>query len=428
MPLATPIGHDHAPWRLDDLIVERSVVCHFQPLVMIRSRRVLAVEALCRGVDPASGHLIPPGELFGLVRSREQLIALDRLCRSRSLQAFSRLLALHPGLVLSLNFEASLLDLGVLGSGRLLAQVQECGIDPRQVIIEIIESRVGDAAALARFAQTHRDHGFLLALDDVGAGHSNLERVAIIKPDVIKIDRSIVTGLDRHYYKQEVARSLVNLANKIGALVVAEGVEAEAEALAAVEIGVEILQGFYLGRPVPLPDLDGACRRVIERLAARFGRHIIDKIGAKKDLHDRYGAVVSQIAEVLAGAQPEDFDLALPRLLELHRAIECVYVLDRQGRQVSLTVCDLARLRPQGAHVYRPAPKGADQSLKDYYLLLAAGLPRYVSEPYISRASGNLCLTISTWFRARQGGRYIVCVDFDSSLFASLEGRVARGG
>lgn len=409
------------------MISRRSVVCHFQPLVMIRSRRVLAVEALCRGLDPVSGDIIPPGELFGAVRDQEQLIALDRLCRERSLEAFSRLSARHPELVLSLNFEASLLDMGVLGSGRLLSQVQACGLDPRQVIIEIVESRVRDSTALARFAQTHRGHGFLLALDDVGAGHSNLERVAVIKPDVIKIDRSIISGLDRHYYKQEVTRSLMNLAGRIGALVVAEGLETEDEAVAAVEIGADVLQGFYLGRPAPLPDIDGACRRIIERLAARFRRHTIDKIGAKKKLHDRYGAVVSQIAEVMAGAGPDEFDLVLPRLMGLHKAIECIYVLDRNGRQISLTVCDQARLRPQGAYVYRPAPKGADQSLKDYYLLLAAGLPRYVSEPYISRATGNLCLTISTWFQARWGGRHIVCVDFDSDLFANLEVRVAGG-
>jgi hypothetical protein len=62
--------------------------------------------------------------------------------------------------------------------------------------------------------------------------------------------------------------------------------------------------------------------------------------------------------------------------------------------------------------MFRPADKGADQSLKNYYLLLMAGLERYVSEPYISQASGNPCVTISTWFRAAGGRDLILCADF----------------
>lgn len=420
MPQASVIQQQEEAWDLDELLETKAVVSYFQPLVMIRSRQVLGVEALSRGVHPRTGRIIPPGELFAAATCDEALIRLDRLCRQQALQAFRHLLKQHPQLVLSLNFEASLLDMGVSGSGQLMSQVQRFGIEPSQVIIELIESQVRDTSALAIFAQTHRSHGFLLALDDVGAGHSNLERVTIIKPDVIKIDRSVISGLDRHYFKQEVTRSLVSLAQKIGAMVVAEGIEREDEAVAAVELGVDLLQGFYWGRPSPQPDIDGLCQRVTARVATKFQRHIIAKIGAKKKLHNRYGAMTSQIAEVLADAAPQDFDATLPRLLELHKAIECIYILDRQGRQVSQTYCDQGKLRPQGAHIYRPAPRGADQSLNDYYLLLAAGLKRYVSEPYISRATGNLCLTISTWFKANQGERYIVCVDFDSNLFAQL--------
>ena len=70
-----------------------------------------------------------------------------------------------------------------------------------------------------------------------------------MRPDVIKIDRSLITGVDGDFYKQETFKSLVSLRRRIGALVVAEGIETEAEAVTALELGADLLQGFFLGRP-----------------------------------------------------------------------------------------------------------------------------------------------------------------------------------
>ncbi len=399
---------------LEQLLAAQGVVCHFQPLLSMRSQALLGVEALCRGVHPRGGALVPPQRLFGLAGQGPRLIDLDRLCRQRALQAFAELSRRHPGLILHLNFESALLDMGVVGSGHLRDLVRQLGLDPGRIVIEIVESRVSDLGALERFVVEHKDYGFLLALDDVGSGHSNLERIAIIQPDVLKIDRSLIGGLDRQYHKQEVTRALLNLAGKIGALVVAEGVEREEEALLALEMGVDVLQGYYLARPGPgLQELRG-CEERGRQLAASFRRYTVEKIAAKKAQHRLYNQVMMDLVERLVGLLPEQLDQRLAELVDLNPWLECLYVLDDQGIQLSSTACQARRLSRQRGAIFWPAARGSDQSLKHYYLLLKAGLERYVSDPYISRASGNLCLTISTWFKDAAGRRLVLCADFEA--------------
>jgi len=94
-----------------------------------------------------------------------------------------------------------------------------------------------------------KSYGFSVALDDVGTGHSNLERIARIKPDIIKIDRCLIHDLDQERYRYIVVRSLRNLAQSIGALVLAEGLETEGEALAALDLDINLHQGYYYAKP-----------------------------------------------------------------------------------------------------------------------------------------------------------------------------------
>jgi EAL domain-containing protein (putative c-di-GMP-specific phosphodiesterase class I) len=406
---------------LTAILRAQSVSAHFQPQVAARSQDVMGLEALCRGIDPRDGRLIPPKELFDLAASDEALIALDRLCRRKALETFREINGPDGGLLLSLNFEAGLLDKGVCGSGHIINLVRELGLDPRRIIIEIVESKVRDLAALERFAAAYKDYGFLLALDDLGAGHSNLERVGVIKPDVIKIDRSLISGLDQHYHHQEITRALLGLSHKIGALVVAEGVETEAEALAALELGVDVMQGYYFARPAPGVESLALCQRRMRQVAANFRSYALEKIAAKQTKRGVFEAVAEGIAHELARLAAPELDRHLAGLLSEHPYLECLYVLDAEGVQVSGTVCDPDKLDTKRRAIFWPAPKGADQSLKRYYLLLKAGLERYVSEPYISLASGKLCLTVSCWFIDRDRQRRILCADFTSEPAAPAE-------
>jgi hypothetical protein len=100
-------------------------------------------------------------------------------------------------------------------------------------------------------------------------------------------------------------------------------------------------------------------------------------------------------------------------LLQSFPAIECAFVLDETGVQVSTTVCRNTLEPRRNRVLFRPAPRGTDHSLKDYYFLLRnVELQKFTTDPYVSMASGNLCRTISIGFRDADGQRtYILCID-----------------
>ncbi len=399
---------------LDDILRQKLLVTHLQPIVSVKRRRLYGVEALARGSACGGGIIVPPAILFGMAGDHQSLLSLDRLCRETAIAAFARRLPGARGLLLHVNLDAAILNTSTVGSGHMRELAREHGVDPCNVVIEIIESRVEDAQALLGFARAMREAGFLLALDDVGTGHSNLDRIPAIKPDIIKIDRGLISDIDEVYHKQVIVSSLVKLAGKIGALVIAEGVEREAEVLTLMGMGVDIFQGWFFARAVPsesrLPDV----RAELDRVAEAFRSHQVERINTRKRRHALYAGLISEICEELAETGPEGFDDALIEAIGLHASIECLYVLDEHGLQVSETICNPSVLQHGRRLLYHPAAKGSDHSLKDYYLPISAGLPRFTTEPYISLASGNLCQTISARFEDAAGAPRILCMDLVS--------------
>lgn len=123
-----------------------------------------------------------------------------------------------------------------------------------RIVLEITEraslDRVADVSA--RIARL-RGIGYRIAVDDLGAGYAGLSAIAILEPDIMKLDMSLIRGIDANATKRSLVQSMLPLARDLGALVIAEGVETEAEKAVLCELGCNLLQGYLLGRPEPLP-------------------------------------------------------------------------------------------------------------------------------------------------------------------------------
>ncbi|HVU52531.1 MAG TPA: EAL domain-containing protein [Polyangia bacterium] len=403
------------------LIQDRGVAAHFQPIFSARQKAVVGVEALARGVR-ADGSLVPPHHLFKMAAEEGLSTVVEGLCREAAVETFTRLDARPDELLLFLNLDV---NLDLAGPERpeslpeeLEGLVARRGVAPTSVAVEFLEARLDDVARFASLAAALRARGFLVVLDDVGAGHSNLDRIPLFQPDIIKIDRSLITGVDADYYKQETLKSLVGLSRRIGALVVAEGIETQGEAIAALELGVDLLQGFYLSRPQPVSSFAGGglarASGEVELLARKFKSHMVGAINGRKLQHRRFNVILNRILCDLGNTDAAAFDEILGRIIPEYPTVECIYVLDDAGVQVTETVWNGAPLPSQpGSALFRPAPRGTDHSLKEYYYVpLDVELQKYTTDPYVSLASGNLCRTISTCFRdAANDALYVLCVD-----------------
>jgi len=396
--------------NLQWLIDNRSIVTYFQPIVSIKKQAIIGVEALSRGLAN-NGELIMPQDLFSKAVDYNKIVDLDRLCREVSLENYKK--SRNQDCFLFLNLDSSIIDRGVVGSGQLINVVTQLGLSPSSIVIEITESQVYDIKALVKFIKRYKAYGFLFALDDVGSDSSNLARILHVRPDIIKVDRELIKDIPSDYYKQELFKSLVTMAKKTGSLVIAEGVETHEEAVTSLELGANFLQGYYISKPIPSDiSFSSGISKTVLSLATSYCSSIVEKIredGLKKFT---YNNILDNLAQELATSQPEDFESKLRGIALKCPWVQCYYILDKGGIQITETVDVHSNNNGKRHGMFQPACRGTNQSQRDYYLFIHAGFERYMSEPYISLANGYQCITGAALFKTNGCDSFILCIDF----------------
>ncbi len=396
---------------LHDLIDQEQLDIHFQPILSLRQKAVVGVEALARP------HRMRVGEMFAKAAAAGRLLELDRLCRRKAFEAYGDLASVGRSRpLLFVNFEASVIDRAVVNSDSLLQAVQSHGLRPSDIVIEVNESKVLDPDSLRQFVDCHRDLGFLIALDDLGAGDSNLPRIAQLRPHIIKLDRNLIAGVDHDFFKQQTIKSLVNLCRSIGSLVLAEGVETLEEVDACASLGAELFQGFHFDRPKAPIHLDfPSLLPALVTASQRQREHAVDSLQARRQVGSVLHTLAGLACEQLKATDPAEFDTVLERLVHSDPGIEATYMLDSQGLQVSHThMAEPVTGLP--SRLFGPATRGTDHSYKEYFFsLIHAGLQRYTTDSYISLATGQPCRTVTVVFDHPTEQTFVLCIDFKAS-------------
>lgn len=393
--------------NIKKILTDKDLIAHFQQVVYVTRKMVCGMEGLIRGIE--AGKPVSPKALFDAAQKKGLTLELDRLCREKVIEAFGRIHPHNKDKLLFLNLDASILD-NVIGSGYLMRQAQMYGVNPQNIVVEINETKVQDNKALKAFIHEYRKEGFLIALDDVGAGFSNLDRIPIVKPDIIKIDIGLIRHIHLDYHKQEVVKSMIRLATQIGAMVVAEGVETQEEAIETLRLGVNMIQGFYFSRPAELSDQPFKNER-IDMLADNFKIYMTNTLKHEQRIYKHISSIVRKTLAALKDC--DAFDERLQRIVDSHDVVECAYVLDESGLQCSHTLFGRGKCGSRENLIFYSASSGTDHSMKRYYFQIANGKrDKYMTEPYVSLATGNLCVTFAETFKNSDNKKYILCMDF----------------
>lgn len=210
--------------------------CVFQPIVELERGAVVSYEALAR-FDPDRG--MGPADWFDLARSCGLGPQLQALGVARALGVAGR----PEGAWLSVN-----VDPGALASEAVQAAFAG---DLRGIVIEITEQELPSDDHLLEQLAKLRARGARIALDDAGAGYAGLSHVVRVRPDLIKLDRSLVADVHRDDVRFALIESFVSFARRTGAEVCAEGIESEEQLLALIEAQVMVGQGYGIARPGP---------------------------------------------------------------------------------------------------------------------------------------------------------------------------------
>lgn len=214
----------------------------FQPIVWAADHRLFAYEALLRPNHPELPH---PGAMLDAAERLNRLPRLGRAIRARAARDFAA--AGDERGLLFINLHAlDLLDRSLSSAYSPLSKLRH------RVVLEITERASLEGLDDIGFrVAALREMGFRIAIDDFGAGHSRTQQITPLETDFVKLDMSLVRGIDQHPIKQRLVSSIIRLCRDQGIRIVAEGVETGEERATLVELGCELLQGYYIARPGP---------------------------------------------------------------------------------------------------------------------------------------------------------------------------------
>ncbi len=302
---------------------------YFQPIVGAASGSIIGYEALARQRD-TNGRVISAGALFSSPDiAPEQLIAWDRMIRRQALEQFSQ--SNFNG-YLTINISAAWIDqLADFNSLPTLLMLDEFDINRSRIIIEITESK-GDLDKLVEIAAIYRRHGLKIAIDDFGAGFSQLERVMAIQPDIIKLDMQLFQNAAKGGIASDIVHLISRLAKRTGCRIVCEGVETDDDFHFGLNCGAQYMQGYLFSPATAEFKEPMHYQKQIDSLRKTF----LKKTLIKEQHKIQFIANIKDLIELLKKALESDFNL---NKLSAHpfekSGVLRFYLCNNEGDQIS---------------------------------------------------------------------------------------------
>lgn len=376
----------------------------FQPFIDTATGRIAGVEALGR-LRLADGSLASVGPLFaGNLLPAPALRALDRQIRDDALARFAEAPAEW---FLSLNISPRWITRLRPGARPpSLDQLARHGVAAPRVVFEIVELN-GNNQRLAEAVQTYRAVGARIAVDDFGAGYSQLDRVLALQPDILKLDMRLFQAAAKGGPSSEVVKALALMAEKTGCWIIAEGVETEAELQFALECGARYVQGFLFAAA---EERFFAADAFVERFAALRQAYVQNKLAERGRLMGLRRALVELMASLQQWVQQGSHGDELPDMSRYPWMLR-FYQCDRQGTQLTPNL----DWGPAGWH-RDTRFVGHNWSWRPYfYQLLAEGWDErrlILSNTYRDATSNQYCLTAGQFF---DHGERLLLIDVDAA-------------
>ena len=237
--------------ELKKIMQNESLQTFFQPIVNLQTGETFGFEALNR--PSQSQFFASVDNFYEFVGKTDRVFEFEMFCRNLSLKRYfanlndtfrkeelSIFINIHPHVLLDKNYHC----------GDTLQQLNEIGIQPENVVFELTErSAVTDFQEFERVLSHYRSQGYRIAIDDVGSGYNSLKTLIFLKPEFIKLDRSLIENIDESIPSQQLVSLIHDYAVQSNTKIIAEGIERAEEIKYLKQLGIHYAQGYALGRP-----------------------------------------------------------------------------------------------------------------------------------------------------------------------------------
>ena len=216
----------------------------FQPIFDLGSGAVFAQEALVRGINGEGAYTI-----LSQVDDTNRY-AFDQQCRIKAIEMAAARRGIHDRTGLSINFMPHAVYEPRACIRLTLDAARRTGFPLNQIIFEFTEGERLDTTHVLNILRTYRDIGFKTAIDDFGAGYAGLSLLTRFQPDIVKIDMDLIRDIDTDRVKRLILKHTLAMLNDLGIVTICEGIETLAELAVVQDLGVRLVQGYALARPV----------------------------------------------------------------------------------------------------------------------------------------------------------------------------------
>jgi EAL domain-containing protein (putative c-di-GMP-specific phosphodiesterase class I) len=318
-------------------LLSKEIVAYFQPIIAADTNTIYSYEVLGRYVD---GGVVKSLGAFFASASDEEALPLDRIVRENALRQFAKE---GSGECLFINLRLNWIAQYADKPEELptLKWAKEFGIDLHKLVIEITEEEFyEDNEAFAKITAYYKNAGCRIAIDDYGRNASNIDRIALLSPDILKIDMSYIHRSEDSYHYREYLKTLTSFAEQVGIEVLYEGIETPGQLDICIASGGRFYQGFFLAEPQPSIQNAVANRDIFSMSTDRFIKSLQD-ISAR--VNDRYEFWDSRVESFLnehgSDFSGDDVDNYLSKLcLELAAFVKRIYICNRHGDQLSQNI------------------------------------------------------------------------------------------
>ncbi|MFM0311039.1 EAL domain-containing protein [Paraburkholderia sp. RL17-383-BIF-A] len=386
----------------------RALTLHsvFQPVLSVTHQRIVGYEGLLRAFDPV-GLPVSPEVLFSGTRSAADARELDRIARCLHVANF-----MEQGIStgwLFLNTRPQVFETGWPQRAFIDELSAHFGLPQERIVIEVLEQPADDESAVASMLAASQPRDFLIAIDDFGTGFSNFDRVWRFRPDIVKLDRSLVARAGRREGDDSMISHLIAMLHQSGTLVLAEGVETDEELMILMEADVDFVQGFWLGQPKS--SVQAACAGVpalIESMWSKFADYEREHAGHQRLGFEGFAEAVLAAAETYKTTG--DLRQAAQKVWHLPEARR-VFITDGQGEQTlpSVTAASVPPPPLRLAPLYTDTRSNWSRRAYFKHALAAPGRVAMMG-PHYSLADGQDCYTAALAFE--RDGTHVLCVDF----------------
>lgn len=228
-----------------EILTEEKISTFYQPIVNLRTGEVIGYEALSRG--PEHTPFYSPLALIDAAHTAEKIWELEMLFRKKALE---RMREMEGDKLLFVNVDPEVMKSPEFKSGLTKEYLSEMGVESTRIVFEITErTAINDYASFYNVLENYRNQGYMIAIDDVGAGYSGLKTINEVRPNFIKIDMDLIRDIDKDAFKQALIKAFVDTSLTTNIKVIAEGIETKEELKTLILLGVHGGQGYYLKKP-----------------------------------------------------------------------------------------------------------------------------------------------------------------------------------